>query len=319
VPVRVDKLGAHLEAHVETIPAITALRLCNRFGKGENCHIHKLPVELVDEVEKLIIEPERERRLAVWIREMKCWSKKCYFVTDHLLPIEREVFWADPNVPRTFGSGSELNASNYDETESSMIRKQNEWDTPTRDLCANNRQAFKTKISDASLSQHTNLLKDHFGVGIWVSPTYRDPDDPVDPDDSTDTDSSVWRGYHEEGWIALAYLTLPDSYGRKEKWPESRPGTIAPKNDSGYGISLRIGSAPSLPPFDRFHFAMKRLGLKPFIHSSQWRSTPASTFERELKPSDAVGENAAEEDETEEEYEWPQLTFLVRSAPKSDG
>jgi hypothetical protein len=221
--------------------------------KGENCHIYKLPVELVDEVEKLIIEPERERRLAVWIREMKCWSKKCYFVTDHLLPIEREVFWADPNVPRTFGSGSELNASNYDETESSMIRKQNEWDTPTRDLCTNNRQAFKTKISDVSLSQHTNLLKDQFGVDIWVSPTYRDPDDPVDPDDSTDTDSSVWRGYHEEGWIALAYLTLPDSYGRKEKWPESRPGTIAPKNDSGYGISLRIGSAPSLPPFDRFH------------------------------------------------------------------
>ena len=79
-------------------------------------------------------------------------------------------------------SESELTSENYQETLDSMLGKYDEWDTPTRDLCANNRQAFKTKISDASLSQHTNLLKDHFGVGIWVTPTYRDPDDPIDPD-----------------------------------------------------------------------------------------------------------------------------------------
>ena len=323
---RVDKLDAHLEAYVETIPAITALRLCNRFGKGENCYIHKLPTELVDAVEKLIVEPERERRLAEWTREMKCWAKKCFFITDHLLPIEQNVYRAHHNITHSFGradrSGpgeSELTHENCGETLKSMLRKSDEWSTPTRDLCANNRQAFKTKIGDAALSKHTSLLRDHFGIGIWVTPTYRDPDDPVDLDESTDSDSSVWTCYLEEGWIALAWLTLPDSFKRTEKWPESRPGTIAPKNDSGYGISLKIASATSLPSSDRFPFALKRLGLKPSIHSSQWESTPTSSFERELKPSDAVGEDAVDEDETEEDYEWPQLTFLVRSAPKSEG
>ena len=102
VPVRVDKLVAHLEAYVQTIPAITALRLCNRFGKGDDCHIHKLPVELVDEVEKLIIEPERERRLAVWIREMKCWSKKCYFIT------RPSPAYRAKSVPRALQSHTQL-------------------------------------------------------------------------------------------------------------------------------------------------------------------------------------------------------------------
>lgn len=48
--VRPEVLGAHLEAYINLLPTITTLRLCNRFGQGEEAYIKRLPVELVSEI-----------------------------------------------------------------------------------------------------------------------------------------------------------------------------------------------------------------------------------------------------------------------------
>ncbi|KAM0701675.1 hypothetical protein Q7P35_010584 [Cladosporium inversicolor] len=64
LPVRVEQLGAHLEAYIATLPTITTLRLCNRFGASDDCHINRLPVELVKLIEEYIVEPEREKALS---------------------------------------------------------------------------------------------------------------------------------------------------------------------------------------------------------------------------------------------------------------
>jgi len=42
VPVKVDVLGAYLEAHIATSPVIQTLQLCNRFAKGANAAINRL-------------------------------------------------------------------------------------------------------------------------------------------------------------------------------------------------------------------------------------------------------------------------------------
>jgi hypothetical protein len=83
LPVRVEKLGAHVEAFVETLPTVTALRLCQRFGSGPQCFINKLPVELLGPIESFIIEPARESALQTWEKPYRCWELKCDIIDDH--------------------------------------------------------------------------------------------------------------------------------------------------------------------------------------------------------------------------------------------
>lgn len=61
VPVEVEVLGAHLEAYVNLQPTINTLRMCHRFGKGEQAAITRLPVELLSEVEDLLMGEERQK------------------------------------------------------------------------------------------------------------------------------------------------------------------------------------------------------------------------------------------------------------------
>lgn len=63
---RVEKLGAHLEAYIQTLPTIVTLRLCSRFGSRPQCHINKLPIELVGTIEEHIIESACAEALGTW-------------------------------------------------------------------------------------------------------------------------------------------------------------------------------------------------------------------------------------------------------------
>jgi hypothetical protein len=92
--VRIDKLGAHLEAYANTLPVVTALRLCNRLGKGASCYIKKLPIELVETIEQFVLDSERERCLAFWSKELKCWKEECAMYDEHLTQQEQEIFCA---------------------------------------------------------------------------------------------------------------------------------------------------------------------------------------------------------------------------------
>lgn len=75
VPVRPDRLGADLEAYVNTLPAIHTLRLCNRFGIG--AAINKLPTELVNQIQDHIIKSAREEALREWSEQFQCWEVQC--------------------------------------------------------------------------------------------------------------------------------------------------------------------------------------------------------------------------------------------------
>ena len=78
LPVNPAQLGAHLEAYVEMKPAIDTLRLCNRFGRGQEAYITKLPQELIS-----MIELELVRKLRIhyyhshWGDELCCLEQDC--------------------------------------------------------------------------------------------------------------------------------------------------------------------------------------------------------------------------------------------------
>ena len=94
---RIDLLGAHLEAYVETLPTISALRLCNKFGSGPQCFINKLPVELIGMIEDFVVEPVRERARASWAKEYKCFQGNCRMIDDHLTREEQHDIYHRAN------------------------------------------------------------------------------------------------------------------------------------------------------------------------------------------------------------------------------
>lgn len=72
LPVQLEKFSAHLEAYVDTVPTITALRLCHRFGASSHSRVRKLPVELLKQIEQHLIQTLREEHLERWQILIEC-------------------------------------------------------------------------------------------------------------------------------------------------------------------------------------------------------------------------------------------------------
>ena len=180
---RVEKLGAHLEAYVDTLPVITALRLCNKFGKGPECHIRKLPTEIVDAVEELVINLEREKRLIRWSQLLRCYTGQCNPENGHPLSGEENVCYAD-----------------HDCVLEDCAHQFHEFHNAThREVCLNNSREFERELRSGSLWSRRKLLRSQLGIALWISPTCS----------------------NANGYTALAYLTLPDDPQRNETWLEA--------------------------------------------------------------------------------------------------
>lgn len=75
--IKPESLGAHLEAYINTLPTITTLRLCNRFGQGEAAGVTALPTEIIDMIETFILGDARAKQLAEWSSNRSCYENKC--------------------------------------------------------------------------------------------------------------------------------------------------------------------------------------------------------------------------------------------------
>lgn len=304
MPVRIEQLGAHLEVYVETLPIITALRLCNRFGRGEACYIQKLPTELVEMIGQFIVEPEREKRLVSWSKQMRCWRRECLLFRDHLTPEQQDAHCkkfgcdnencedqthkcCDPTYPRPRPN----TILEYSKADTEMLDDMLEL-YQAGSLCIDNTADFESRSSLRVLNIHKDLLKSHFGIAIWVAPSFEGFD-----------------AHDNDKWTVLAYLTLPGNPWRHEDWPERGSGHNRQIKDSGYGMPLRVGAVPSPSSLKRFPDAMKRLDLELFVHHSLKDPTilDATDGDVGVPKSDKV---------TEDMRSWPQLTLLVHSVPE---
>ena len=56
---------------------IHALRLCNRFGKGKDAHVHKLPTEVISIIEDIIVSSTCEEISEIWDDSIACFEDRC--------------------------------------------------------------------------------------------------------------------------------------------------------------------------------------------------------------------------------------------------
>ena len=187
IPIRVDLLGAHLQAYVNLLPVISTLRLCNRFGKGAKAAVSRLPAELVVCIEELLIKDERKELREDWATELKCWETRC-LPTDHLSNEEArrlyiEYFWevAEPNIDRCMPK-AKLNKKQRSELDEAFL-EDDQWDWNEgkgstwridHDHKAHMwtcRVGGPTDDSRGFFSRHSDLIVKHFGLGTWISHT----------------------------------------------------------------------------------------------------------------------------------------------------
>lgn len=81
-----QELGGNLEVFEPLVPRIRMLRMCNRFGRGREAHITKLPVELVNLIEEEYIldamKTDSPKHCREWNLDYKCWRPRCELL-DH--------------------------------------------------------------------------------------------------------------------------------------------------------------------------------------------------------------------------------------------
>ncbi|KAI6903994.1 hypothetical protein KC318_g14075 [Hortaea werneckii] len=244
VPVEVEVLGAHLEAYVNLQPTINALRMCHRFGKGEDVAITRLPVELLSEVENVLIEEERRKTREEWETDFQCFQLHCelrdHFDTDELQEQRREL---DEEV-RLDCDGECNSDSEYDE-----------WVEGALGVYGQECNFF---------SKQADLFLQHFGLSIWISHVCVDGLDELDEHYLQDELGSGAE-------TTVAYLKLPGQQQRFSRQWQFSADVNGDEEASETGCCIRLKEAKALTESEirRFKRATDILGLQPKVHESQ--------------------------------------------------
>lgn len=296
--VRVEQVAAHLTAYANTLPIITALRLCNRFGTGNDCHVNKLPIELVELIGEHVVVPEREASLEFYSGSLRCNEGRCKPL-DHYT--QEEIYDAYHNsygcvdqkcVPRHVDdhiecahgacTGDKCPAWKYDHDLDLKVREQLEKGSVIDDENVRVRcWKWQDVLGERPVfAEQEELLESRFGIDVWAE---------------------GWRpeGMHDVHRTFTAYLTLAKSGFRHEEWDDGLGREFV-----GYGIPIHI-APPTGHSLSRFPRALKILGLQAWAHprleGRSILSTPVAG--RTITVSDIDVKDVAQ----------PQLTLLVRS------
>ncbi|EMF17458.1 uncharacterized protein SEPMUDRAFT_57899 [Sphaerulina musiva SO2202] len=84
-PVRPDELGQRLEHYAGVLPTLKGLRLCHRFGQGQDAHVTRLPVEVELAIEAIIIQDKQspsQHGREKWADKFRHYEGRCS-PTDH--------------------------------------------------------------------------------------------------------------------------------------------------------------------------------------------------------------------------------------------
>lgn len=277
---RVEKLGAHLEAYVETLPTINTLRLCNRFGTGPDCHIIKLPIELVKSIEDLIIAPARKETVAKWERQSRCIELKCDKLDDHFSWEEQHKLYhqkmAEPGIasPDCF-EGCRF-AHTTDDDEAAQIREdlleyigddflhkhdqtRVDWleDVGRESDIHINNFVPSDKINlhqkrESFFCQHRSLLHSQFGIDVWSSTIV------LKPLERVASKQHEWK-LADCRETTVAYLTLPTIGSLMKRWRARGDDYHVA---TGYSLPVQLGPIPTPASLRRFPRAMGIFGLE---------------------------------------------------------
>ena len=297
---RIEQLGAHLEAYVDTLPTITTLRLCNGFGTGNDCQVNRLPIELIKLIEEHIVVPEREDALVTYSKAIRCCEGTCEPI-DHFTQEEmcesyhRHYGCLDAECTRTTNlhrkdhvkckhdacDGNECPAWKYDHQLDLRVYNQ------LKEL--SHFQGHEDRCIDSQ-----DLLLD--------LPIATDQDELLKSNFEISVSAKMWRPKVINGatqnFTSAAYLTLPGNILRTEEWEDGGETDLI-----GFGMPVAIPAPPTEQSLSRFPRALKILGLQAWSHPGL-RNQPI------LSPP-VTGED--EREIGEKDVVQPQLTFLVET------
>lgn len=279
-----DDFVPALKSYNDTVPTVNVLRLCNRFGTGLDCFIHKLPTELVVVIEGFLHAAAREQALPVWKQQKACFERDCQhderklhdenYTRDFPLPPkddECHMMW--DFHPISGNLTHRRQAIHY-------CRK------PDASPCqllegiyahSDNSNAFAGKIAHQSaFDRDVALLEKHFGLVLWYTAGLlwndRRPnhvgsskiDMPLDAlvDEMLSKGQRTLRTQIASNEPPIVYFMLPHGL-RWGKWDWS---SRDPFPDTGLlGQKLLAAPRPSRGLLSRFSRALKMLGLEPEV------------------------------------------------------
>ncbi|KAK3642938.1 hypothetical protein LTR56_010535 [Elasticomyces elasticus] len=241
--VRVDTamLGAHLEAYINLQPTVQALRLCNRFGNGDDVHINRLPVEIVTKIESYLIEAAREDTELEWSPNHFCFAGMCEPI-DHYYS-EEELVRLHAHYCGSEGVGKA--AGELDDEQRAELNQQ-----MAEEYCMKE-EIISALMTGASITTGRSLLRTHFGLNSWLS----------------HKPSPVENDYHV-GMASLdtvAYLTLPTTAATTKYEPRRLAGlecTVRLPTENVYELAVSPPEQPSEKSLARFARALKMLDLE---------------------------------------------------------
>ena len=230
-PVKINELGAHFEAYVNLLSTVDTLRLCQRFGKGENVAITRLPIEVLVSVQDNLIEEEREKLDLEWTEDLRCWESRCQII-DHFIDEERRQIYFewfhqdfDPHAAERLHEeqfrvlGKKLGDGRDGRGD---VGKRSAWRAihQTRQDRWLERVGHPTEKARGFFSKHSQLMIEHFGLDTWISYTQFDKPKP-----------GQWRERERRLDLLWLDIVLPDhaGTGRLLLWHSKTRHTNKPK------------------------------------------------------------------------------------------
>jgi hypothetical protein len=315
VQVNVVHLGAHLEAYVNLLPMFNTLRLCNRFGRGPESDITRLPPELISIIEDFLLLEERSKTSAAWHTDFSCYQLLCD-PEDHITTEQFEQYLQKAKADKTMGAPTaEPDDDDGDDDDPEdrvhhhLVIEFDEWSEAhwDRSFSWESRVGMPSDWRRGVFTQHEDLIKDHFGLNVWISH--------VRLEEYTWDD--FWMNAKlEPPKTTVAYLTLPgaSTQCRRGELTEYERDDKDFFIESGYGMPVHIPPPISQSARSRFRRMMQMLNLKPFSESSQ---DCLDLYADESSALIGTVENGTETPRQTAEIE-PQLTMLIKHIVCSD-
>lgn len=278
----VQILGAHLEAYINTLPAIQTLKACNRYGNSGG--ITRLPTELVSRIAEHHVQDERTKLEQIWIREHRCAQQWC-LPEDHLTTAElaglESTLRMSHKLRKSIGFDEYCDDDTEDSTIRSYLRIHDDCWLPRHKQLV---KSWEERIGASRMSRtsffeaNRELVAVHLGLHIR-SDTARAPEA-----------LGVYGLWDEEPFrdeygqqTTTACLALLKEPGKK------------PVENRLEGNSVHISAQPKTESIQaRFDRAMMVLDLEPCVHVANL----------ELRP--AGGRKGKQE-----AAKWPQLTVVL--------
>jgi hypothetical protein len=273
MPVHAARLTAHVQAYVSTLPALNALRACNRFGKGPQCYINKLPVELVQSIAHYSVLSVRQKKLKKCLKLLRCCKDKCTLLDHYSREELLEIFYDIMADNDSFCSEDILNDPDNEE----LVEVLEGCGLSEHAEHTDNRSRWDARL-EACLTARRPLFQKHFGLDIWLSQVCLGA-------------SSRFQSPKE---ATIAYLTLPNRVEVAKQWERSMTEDGYDESHGGYGFAVPADQHVSPRETQRFKRAMKILDLEPFVHTTQQQveedalsSTPTGVVQMPVAPPTA--------------------------------